>query len=278
MGKLYLVPTPIGNLADMTFRAVETLQQVDLIAAEDTRHTGRLLQQFQITTPQISFHQHNCQQRLPHLLAHLQASKSLALVTDAGMPGIADPGHELIAACIAANITVIPLPGANAALTALIASGLATTRFAFEGFLPAKPKHRQELLHRLQAEPRTLIFYESPHRFYDTLQDFQACWGGERQIVVARELTKLYEEFWRGPINQALEHFQAHPAKGELTLIVSGTPEQPQAISDHAIQAMLQDLFNQGISPAQASRECAQMLQVSRRHVYALALELSGQK
>ncbi|MGA9381229.1 MAG: 16S rRNA (cytidine(1402)-2'-O)-methyltransferase, partial [Phormidium sp.] len=200
MGTLYLVATPIGNLEDMTFRAIRILQTVDLIAAEDTRHTGKLLQHFQIKTPQLSYHEHNRQQRIPELLSKLSEGKAIALVTDAGMPLISDPGYELVKACVAQGISIVPIPGANAAITALSAAGLATDKFVFEGFLPAKSKERRSHLEILNSETRTIIFYESPHRLRETLQDLGTILGAEREIVLARELTKMHEEFWRGTI------------------------------------------------------------------------------
>ncbi|MFW5764777.1 MAG: 16S rRNA (cytidine(1402)-2'-O)-methyltransferase, partial [Coleofasciculus sp.] len=183
MGTLYVVGTPIGNLEDMTFRAIRILQTVDIIAAEDTRHTGKLLQHFQIKTNQISYHQHNRQQRLPELLNQLTAGKTIALVTDAGMPSISDPGYELVQGAIEAGITVIPIPGATAGITALSASGLPTDRFVFEGFLPASGQERQQRLEVLAAESRTLIFYESPYRLQQTLEDFATIFSPSRQIV-----------------------------------------------------------------------------------------------
>ncbi len=275
MGQLYLVPTPIGNLEDMTFRAIRILQTVDLIAAEDTRHTGKLLQHFAITTPQISYHDHNRHSRLPSLLEHLQSGKTLALVTDAGTPGISDPGAELVAACIAEQIGVIPLPGATALTTALIASGLATERFVFEGFLPTKGALRQERLVELQAEYRTILLYEGPHRLLTTLQDLATHLGPDRQVVTARELTKLHEEFWRGTLAQSLEHYQDHTPKGEFVLAIAGQPSQASpSYSPATLKQELQDLLVQGMSRSQASRHLADVTQLPRRQLYQLTLEL----
>jgi len=187
-GILYLVGTPIGNLEDITLRAIRILQEVDLIAAEDTRRTGKLLQHLQIKKPQISYHQHNQTDRTKELLARLQTGKAIALVTDAGMPGICDPGYEIVKAAIALDILVVPIPGVTAAITALAASGLPTDRFVFEGFLPAKGKQRSERLDVLKSETRTLIIYEAPHRLLSTLMDLGAVLGEDRQIVLAREL------------------------------------------------------------------------------------------
>ncbi|MGA7935671.1 MAG: 16S rRNA (cytidine(1402)-2'-O)-methyltransferase, partial [Kovacikia sp.] len=220
-GTLYIVGTPIGNLEDMTFRAVRILQAVDFIAAEDTRHTGKLLHHFQIGTPQISYHDHNRHSRTPELLERLRQGKAIALVTDAGMPGISDPGYELVRDCVEAGISVVPIPGPSAAIAALTASGLPSDRFIFEGFLPAKPQLRRARLEILKTESRTLIFYEAPHRLRQTLQDLVAL-GDDRKIVLARELTKLHEEIWRGTIAEAIAHYGDRSPQGEFTLVITG--------------------------------------------------------
>lgn len=274
MGTLYVVGTPIGNLEDMTFRAVRILQTVDLIAAEDTRHTGKLLQHFQITTPQISYHEHNRTERLPELLRQLGAGKAIALVTDAGMPGISDPGYELVKACIEAGLQVIPIPGATAVITALSAAGLPTDRFAFEGFLPAKGQDRQTRLEVLPAETRTLILYESPYRLRDTLQDLADGLGKERSIVLARELTKLHEEFWRGTLEEAIAHYREIEPKGEFTLVVAGASVEMPILSEDALKAELEKMMAQGVSRSQASRQLAQLTKLPRRQLYQLALAL----
>ncbi len=200
IGQLWVVGTPIGNLEDITARALRILKEVDLIAAEDTRHTGRLLQHFGIVTPQISLHEHNIRQRVPQLLQRLEAGQQIALVSDAGLPGVSDPGYELITACIAAAIPVTPIPGANAALTALMASGLPMNRFCFEGFLPPKGRDRQQRLAALQQETRTILLYEAPHRLLQTVTELCEILGSDRLLVLARELTKYHEEFWRGTL------------------------------------------------------------------------------
>ncbi|WP_392478026.1 16S rRNA (cytidine(1402)-2'-O)-methyltransferase [Nostoc sp. C110] len=271
---LYVVGTPIGNLEDITFRAVRILQTVDIIAAEDTRHTGKLLQHFQVKTPQVSYHEHNRTSRIPELLEHLVNNKAIALVTDAGMPGISDPGYELVKACIEAGISVVPIPGASAAITALSASGLPTDRFVFEGFLPAKTQQRQEYLESLQTESRTLIFYESPHRLRDTLQDLGQVWGSDRQIVLGRELTKLYEEFWRGTIAEAIAHYSQREPQGEYTLVVAGIPASQPQLTEEELKAELKMLISQGISRSQASRQLAKFTSLPRRQLYQLALSL----
>ena len=196
-GTLYIVGTPIGNLEDTTFRAIKTLQKVDLIAAEDTRHTSKLLQHFQILPPQLSYHQHNEQSRIPELIEKLNQGKAIALVTDAGMPAISDPGYELVKVCVEANISVVPIPGVTANITALCASGLPTNKFIFIGFLPTKIKLREEQLEKLSNSLETIVLYESPYKLLQTLEDLAKMLGGNRKIVLARELTKLHEEFWR---------------------------------------------------------------------------------
>jgi 16S rRNA (cytidine1402-2'-O)-methyltransferase len=274
-GTLYVVGTPIGNLEDMTFRAISVLRQVDAIAAEDTRHTGKLLHHFQISTPQVSYHDHNRLSRLPDLLRQLQQGRSLALVSDAGMPGISDPGYELVQACVEAGVTVVPIPGASAVITALSAAGLPTERFSFEGFLPAKGQPRQQRLEALQADPRTLVFYEAPHRLRQTLEDLQAAFGPGRPIVLARELTKRYEQFWRGTLAEAIGYYQTQEPQGEFTLVLGGQAATPLQFSESALLAELQHLINQGLSRSQASRQLAQQTALPRRQIYQLALTLA---
>jgi 16S rRNA (cytidine1402-2'-O)-methyltransferase len=271
-GTLYLVGTPIGNLDDMTYRAIATLQQVDLIAAEDTRHTGKLLKHFQISTPQISYHDHNRHHRQGQLLEKLTSGTNIALVSDAGMPGISDPGFELVASCVEAQITIVPIPGVSAGITGLVASGLSPEKFVFEGFLPTKKKLRLQLLQELQAESRTLVFYEAPHRLTKTLQEFLEYFGGDRPIVCARELTKLHEEFWRGTIQTALTHYQTQNPRGEFTVIVAGDrPETTDAIADEVILEQLRQLINEGISKSQASKDLAAQLNMPKRYIYQLS-------
>jgi 16S rRNA (cytidine1402-2'-O)-methyltransferase len=233
-----------------------------------------LLQHFQIKTPQLSYHEHNSQQRIPELLSQLSQGKAIALVTDAGMPLISDPGYELVKACVAQGISVVPIPGANAAITALSAAGLATDKFVFEGFLPAKSKERRTYLETLTSETRTIIFYESPHRLRETLQDLGTILGEEREIVLARELTKMHEEFWRGTIKDAIAHYTNREPQGEFTLVVAGaTLEKPQ-LSEAAIKAELQNLLKQGLSRSEASRQLAQQTSLPRRQIYQLALSI----
>jgi 16S rRNA (cytidine1402-2'-O)-methyltransferase len=272
---LYVVGTPIGNLEDITFRAVRLLQTVDVIAAEDTRHTGRLLQHFQVKTPQISYHDHNRLGRIPELLQRLSAGQAIALVSDAGMPGISDPGYELVKACVEAGYRVVPIPGVSAAITALSGSGLPSDRFIFEGFLPTKSQPRRQRLELLATETRTLIFYEAPHRVRETLPDLAAALGAARSITIARELTKLHEEFWRGSLAAAIAHYQTREPQGEFTLIVAGAELSQLMLSDAALKLELQALINQGISRSEASRQLAQQTALPKRQIYQLALSLS---
>ncbi|MGF1524547.1 MAG: 16S rRNA (cytidine(1402)-2'-O)-methyltransferase [Leptolyngbyaceae cyanobacterium] len=278
-GKLYVVGTPLGNLGDMTLRAIETLRQVDLIAAEDTRHTGKLLHHFQIGTPQTSYHAHNWRKRIPELMAHLQTGKDIALVSDAGMPGISDPGFELVEACAEANIAVVPVPGATAAVTALCISGLAPQPFVFEGFLPLKGRDRRDRLTQLATEPRTLILYEAPHRLLTTLQDLQTAMSADRRIAIARELTKQYEEIWRGSLQEAIVHFTTRPPRGEFTLVIAGKPPEPLSPPSEAdLKQRLQELLQAGRSRSQASRQLAQETPYSKRDIYQIAVELPDEE
>jgi 16S rRNA (cytidine1402-2'-O)-methyltransferase len=218
---LYIVPTPIGNLKDITLRALNVLQAVDVILAEDTRNTARLLQHYQITKPLSPYHQHNEHKIVPHLVEQLVAGKSMAVVTDAGTPGISDPAFLLVRACVKEGIRVETLPGATAFVPALINSGLPANRFVFEGFLPLK-KGRHTLLKRLADEERTIIFYESPMRLVKTLEELIPYFSAERQCCVSRELTKLFEENQRGTLLEVLEYFKAKTVKGEIVIVVEG--------------------------------------------------------
>jgi 16S rRNA (cytidine1402-2'-O)-methyltransferase len=221
-GTLYVVATPIGNLEDITLRALRVLDSVDVIAAEDTRHTRKLLTHHGISRPLISFHAHNEQRQVPRLLALLQEGRSIALVTDAGTPGISDPGYSLLQALVPHAIPIVPIPGPAAAIAALSIAGLPTDRFVFEGFLPAKSGRRRQRLEALRDEPRTIVLYESPYRLVRLLQDIVTCLGPERRVVVARELTKHFEEVQRGTASALLDMFQARPVRGECTVLIAG--------------------------------------------------------
>ena len=276
LGKLYVVGTPIGNLDDLTFRSLATLKKVALIAAEDTRHTGKLLQHFDISTPQISYHEHNRLSRLDELLNILSQGQDIALVTDAGMPGISDPGYELIKACIEAKIEVVPIPGVTAVITALAVSGLPTERFCFEGFLPGKEKLRQERLESLKTETRTMVFYEAPHKLIKTLEDLRETFGPTRKIVLGRELTKLYEEIWRGTVAEAINLYLANKTpKGEFTIVVMGNNRfDTIQLSDEELKRELKQIIEGGVNRSQASRQLAQVTNLSRSRLYKLALEI----
>ena len=269
-GTLYLVPTPIGNLQDMTFRAVETLKAVDFICAEDTRNTGLLLKHFDITVKQVSFHEHNAYEKIPELLELLKSGKNLAQVSDAGMPSISDPGHDLVKAAIAEDITVVALPGASAGITALIASGLAPQPHIFYGFLPRKSGQQKDFFESKKAYPETQIFYESPYRVSDTLENMLAIYG-DRQVVLVRELTKLYEEYQRGSISELLEYIAENPLKGECLLIVSG---QDQAVLTEAAAEdlnpaeLVSSLVEAGEKPNQAIKKVAKTYGLNRQEVY----------
>ncbi|MGE9834160.1 16S rRNA (cytidine(1402)-2'-O)-methyltransferase [Streptococcus sp. FT1-106] len=268
-GTLYLVPTPIGNLQDMTFRAVEVLKAVDFICAEDTRNTGLLLKHFDISTRQISFHEHNAYEKIPDLVDLLRSGKSLAQVSDAGMPSISDPGHDLVKAAIAENISVVALPGASAGITALIASGLVPQPHIFYGFLPRKAGQQKDFFESKKNYPETQIFYESPYRVADTLENMQAVYG-DRQLVLVRELTKLYEEYQRGNISEVLSYISGNPLKGECLLIVSGfnSQEEIQDLDKLDLASLVKNLVEQGNKPNQAIKKVAKDFGLSRQEVY----------
>ena len=221
MGKLYLVPTPIGNLKDMTYRAVEVLQDVDLILAEDTRTSGKLLKHFQITTHMQSHHMHNEHKTTEGIVNRIKAGENMALISDAGTPAISDPGFLLTRACVEAGVEVDCLPGATAFVPALVNSGLPNDKFVFEGFLPVK-KGRQTRLQLLAEEPRTIIFYESPHKLLKSLSQFVEYFGADRRVSVSREISKLHEETVRGTCSEVLEHFKSKTPKGEIVIVVGG--------------------------------------------------------
>ncbi len=271
-GTLFLVPTPIGNLDDITVRTLKTLQNVDLVASEDTRNTGKLLAHFEIKTSQISFHEHNTQQRIPELIAELEAGHSIAQVSDAGLPSISDPGHELVVAAIAEDIPVVPLPGASAGITALIASGLAPQPFYFYGFLPRKKKLLRAALEQLVDHPETVILYESPHHLQRTLADLATIFATERQLVLGRELTKLHESFERGTLAELQAWYQSHEPRGEYVILIAGQLPKVEAaaadLSDVALQAAVTALIDEGMRPNAAIKQVATRYDLSRQEVY----------
>lgn len=271
-GTLYLVPTPIGNLQDMTFRSVQILKEVDLICAEDTRNTGLLLKHFEIETKQYSFHEHNAYEKIPDLLERLKSGLSLAQVSDAGMPSISDPGHDLVKAAIAEDIPVVALPGASAGITALIASGLAPQPHIFYGFLPRKKGQQIDFFKEKVSYPETQIFYESPYRVADTLENMYEVYGN-RQVTLVRELTKLYEEYQRGSISEILDYIDSNPLKGECLLIVAGASEndrEENLTSDVTPVEAVETLIDSGMKPNQAIKTIAKERKINRQELYNL--------
>lgn len=273
---LYIVPTPIGNLGDITQRALSVLQSVDLIAAEDTRHTGILLQHFAISARLFALHDHNEQQKAQTLLAKLREGQSIALVSDAGTPLINDPGYHLVRTCRDAGINVVPLPGACAAITALSAAGLPSDRFCYEGFLPAKSKSRCDTLKSLEQEPRTLIFYESTHRLLDSLADIEAVLGGERYVVLARELTKTWESIYGAPVAELLAWVKEdeNRRKGEMVLIVEGFKAQEETLPADALRTLA--LLQAELPLKKAAALAAEIHGVKKNALYKYALEQQG--
>ena len=269
---LYIVPTPIGNLADITQRAIEVLAMVDVVAAEDTRHSSVLLNHLQIKANLLALHDHNEQQRADALIARVQQGQSVALISDAGTPLISDPGYHLVTRCREAGVRVIPLPGACAAITALSASGLPTDRFTFEGFLPAKEKARDDRLTELQDETRTLIFYESPRRLLETVQALARLYG-ERQIVVARELTKTFESFQSLPAPAMAEWLAAdsNRCRGEIVLMIAGAKPDPDAIPSEVLCTLA--LLQKELPLKRAAALTAEIHGVKKNALYKLGLE-----
>ncbi len=272
-GKLYIVATPIGNMEDITLRAVRTLREVHLVAAEDTRITARLFAFHQIHTPLLSFHEYNETQRTAALLEKLEAGESLALVSDAGTPSVSDPGYRLVLAALEKKISVIPVPGVSAAVTALSVSGLPTDTFTFVGFPPRKKGKRLGLLESLKTENRTLIFYESPRRISSFLAEVQDVLG-DRFAVLAREMTKLYEEFIRGSISRIREELESRQSvKGECTLLVGGSA-QGEEISGEKLEEIIAEELNAGTPVSYISKKISKETGISRKEVYALALKM----
>lgn len=270
---LYLVATPIGNLEDITLRALRVLQGVDLIACEDTRQTQKLLNHYAITTRTISYHQHNEMTKAAELVVDLEGGAKIALVSDAGMPGISDPGFRLIALAIRHHVPVIPIPGASAFLAALVASGLPTDSFRFSGFLPAKRGERRTLLESIRTSPRTQVFYEAPHRALETLEDIVEVLGPDRHVVVAREVTKLHEEFLRGRAAEILATLKSRPeVKGEITLLIAKPDEaaaqQPTPTRVSVRQRVHQIMSEEKVDEKAALKKVAKEMGVSKSQAY----------
>jgi len=275
-GTLYLVATPLGHLEDITLRALRVLREADAIAAEDTRTAARLCGRHGIRTPLLSLHEHNESARAEAIVARLRAGESIALVSEAGTPGISDPGARLVRAVAAAGLRIEPVPGPCALVAAAAVSGLPTDRFLFEGFLPPRPTERRRVLAALRAEPRTLVFYEAPHRIVEALRDLAGALG-PREAVVARELTKVHEEILRGTLPQLAAVMAARgEPKGEFTVVVAGAPEEASAAEadDGTLRAALRAALDAGRTPKDAVAEVAATLGTSRNRVYRISLEL----
>ena len=266
-GTLYVVATPIGNLEDITLRALRTLKEVDLVACEDTRHTRRLLTHFAIGTPTISYHDHNARERAPQLVERLEAGESIALVSDAGTPAISDPGYRLISSAAERGVRVVPIPGPSAAVAALSASGLATDAFLFAGFLPPKSGARRTRLTELKDERATLVLYEAPHRVAETLADMREILG-DRHAVVARELTKLHEELLRGRLSELESALGPERRRGEIVLLVAGAADEPAVADDTPVADRVAQLEAEGLSRMDAIKRVAKERGLPKRDVY----------
>ena len=272
-GILYVVATPIGNLEDMTFRAVRTLKEVDLIAAEDTRHSRKLLAHYGIATRMTPYHDHNEQLKTDYLIDRLQEGQNVALITDAGTPCIADPGYRIVQAAVAAGVRVVPIPGAAALAAAVSAAGLPSDRFAFEGFLPPRQGKRRAKLAELTNENRLLVFYEAPHRLAATLADMRATLGN-RQAVVARELTKIHEEFRNGTLDEVAEYYREQQVKGEIVILVAPPVDDDRMQIADVVPLLRQLLAERRMSFKDAVMQAAQQTGVSRSELYEMALRL----
>ena len=282
-GTLFIVATPIGNLEDITHRALRVLREVDLIACEDTRHTRKLLNHFGITTPATSYHEHNEHERTEELCEFLTSGKNIALVSDAGTPLVSDPGFRIVSAAIARGISVLPIPGATAFVTALSASGLATDQFLFVGFLPARAGARRAKLNELTSIPATLVFYEAPHRIKAMLKDALEVFG-DREAVVGRELTKLHEEFARGSLSELISHFSDIEApRGELVLIISGQSAETVAATRKPspadqLRERMNELEREGIDQKTAMKKAAKQLGLKRDDAYRMLVNQKNRR
>ncbi len=273
IGTLYIVATPIGNLEDITFRAIRILREVDLIAAEDTRHTRHLLDRYQIETQLTSYHDHNKEEKAPVLIERMLNGNSVALVSDAGTPGISDPGYFLINLAIDQKIPVVPIPGATAAIAALSVSGMPTDSFIFEGFLPAKHQARLKRLKELSEEERTIIFYEAPHKIIRTIEDMIEVYG-DRRAVITRELTKIHEETIRGTLPEILKHLQTGSLKGEFTIILHGATEKPLQQDIDTSEYLKNLMLHRGMSKKEAVSAAAKELGKPKKDIYKESLKL----
>jgi 16S rRNA (cytidine1402-2'-O)-methyltransferase len=277
-GLLYIVATPIGNLEDITLRAIRILKEVDLIAAEDTRHTKKLLNAYQITTPLISLHEHNEREKSALIIAKIKVGKNVAYVSDAGTPCISDPGYQLVNFAQTENIRIIPIPGPSAVITALSAAGFPADNFVFCGFLPARENKRRLFLESLKDEERAIVFYESPSRFISTLKDISEIMGN-REIVVARELTKIFEEIKRGEVFDFIQSDNQNKAKGEFTVILKSVKKTPVFYADEEIEKRLLDLWeDKNVSLRDAVAHVVKKTGLQKKKIYDLAVALRLQK
>ena len=275
-GSLYIVPTPIGNLEDITFRAVRVLKEVDLIAAEDTRHTQVLLNHYDIRTSVTSYHEHNERGKARELVEQLRQGRSIALLSDAGTPMISDPGYRLVVEAIRAGVQVIPLPGPSAVTAALSAAGLPTDRFGFEGFLPAKKSERRSALEALKKDTKTLVFYEAPHRLKETLADMAEIFE-DREVAIGREISKVHEEFLRGALREILATVEQQTVRGEITLVVQGATSGAP-VSEEGVISEIRQLAENGMRVKEISELVGAHHGISKREVYRLALRVKNLK
>ncbi|XP_047961289.1 ribosomal RNA small subunit methyltransferase I [Salvia hispanica] len=273
---LYLVGTPIGNLEDITLRALKVLKSADVILSEDTRHSGKLLMYYKIKTPLLSYHKFNESQREQVVLKRLLGGEIVALISDAGMPGISDPGMELAKLCVDKNIPVIPVPGPSAVVAALSASGLPTNEFTFVGFLPKHATTRRERLMVSANSATTQVFFVPPHKLCQFLEESSSIFGNSRRCVIAREMTKLHEEFWRGTLGEANEAFSTHQPKGEITLMIEGMISEDDQLSNSQLENKLEELISKGHSLSTAVKVVASSTSMKRKAIYSLALEKYG--
>ena len=280
IGTLYIVGTPIGNMRDITIRALDTLKEVDVILAEDTRQTLKLLNHFEITKKLISYHRHNEVEKVNQVVNSLESGNNIALVSDAGMPCVSDPGYALVYKLVELGYNIEVIPGVTACITAVVKSGMDTTRFSFEGFLSVNKKQRKLRLESLKNETRTMIFYEAPHKLLNTLADMKEYFGDTREIVIARELTKKFEEYVRGSINTVIDHFETVPPKGEIVIIIKGQDEEllKHKEKEELNEISIEDLFKQYIKEGKTKKEAvklvAKMKDVDKNVVYKVTLEL----
>ena len=271
-GKLYVVATPIGNLGDFSPRAIETLETVDFIAAEDTRVGAKMLNKFEIKKPQVSYFEHNRRTKGDYILSRLLEGESCAIITDAGTPAISDPGVDLVDLCAQNGVEVVAVPGCSAVVAALSISGMACGRFTFEGFLPVPKKERRAHLEEVKAEKRTMVFYEAPHKLQRTLQDMLECWG-DRKIALCREITKLHEECFRTTLSEAIAHYEEHPPRGEFVLVIEGCTEVEAPVEEADLLAQVQALVEGGMPLMGAVKQVAKANGASKNKLYQEALD-----